>query len=158
MHDCIRQPFGGYWNRPVEGTVERKFLLLPGCVRVLLERGSEAADTVPILADAILLAKKKRRDGLLVISGLDDPATAASLADALHAMHAAGAPPPSKLAFVALMYPQYEVYHFAEHLAPRYGMQAKVFADVVDAKIWLQATGAGSRRRAPRGSISPARS
>ena len=54
-------------------------------------------------------------------------------------MHAAGAPPPSKLAFVALMYPQYEVYHFAEHLAPRYGMQAKVFTDVIEAKIWLQA-------------------
>ena len=119
--------------------MEHKFLLLPGCVRVLLERGSAAADTVPVLADAILLAKKKRRDGLLVISGLDDPATAASLADALHAMHAVGAPPPSKLAFVALMYPQYAVYHFAEHLAPRYGMQAKVFTDVVDAKIWLQA-------------------
>jgi hypothetical protein len=122
-----------------EGTVERKFLLLPGCVRVLLERGSAAADIVPVLADAILLAKKKRRDGLLVISGLDDPATAASLPDAIHAMRVAGAPPPFKLAFVALMYPQYEVYHFAERLAPKYGMQAKVFADVVEAKIWLEA-------------------
>jgi hypothetical protein len=118
--------------------VERKFLLLPGCVRVLLERGSAAADIVPVLADAILLAKKKRRDGLLVISGLDEPATAASLSDAIRAMHAAGAPPPSKLAFVALMYPQYAVYHIAEHLAPRYGMQAKVFADVVEAKMWLR--------------------
>ena len=118
--------------------MERKFLLLPGCVRVLLTRGS-AADIVPVLADAVLLAKKKRRDGLLVVSGVDDPATAASLADAFHAMHAAGAPPPSKLAFVALMYPQFAVYHFAEQLAPKYGMQAKVFADVLDAKIWLRA-------------------
>lgn len=48
------------------------------------------------------------------------------------------APPPSSLAFVALMYPQYAVYHFAEHLAPSYGMQAKVFADVAGAKIWLE--------------------
>lgn len=127
--------------------MERKFLLLPGCVRVLLERGSEAADIVPVLADAILLAKKKRRDGLLVISGLDDPATAASLADAFHAMHAAGAPPPSKLAFVALMYPQYAVYHFAEQRAPRYGMQAKVFADAVDARIWLRTQPVGTVMR-----------
>ncbi len=124
--------------------MECKLVLLPGCVRVLLERGSAAADIVPILADAVLLAKKERRDGLLVVSGLDDPATAASLSDAVDAMHAAGAPPPSSLAFVALMYPQYEVYHFAEHLAPKYGMQAKVFADVVDAKIWL-----GANQRPP---------
>lgn len=119
--------------------MERKFLLLPGCVRVLLTRESAAADIAPVLADAVLLAKKKRRDGLLVISGVDDPATAASLADAFHAMRAAGAPPPSKLAFVALMYPQFAVYHFAEQLAPQYGMQAKVFTDVLDAKLWLRA-------------------
>jgi hypothetical protein len=43
------------------------------------------------------------------------------------------------------MYPQYAVYHFAEHLAPKYGMQAKVFTDVLDAKIWLRAAqGQGS--------------
>jgi hypothetical protein len=126
--------------------VERKFLLLPGCVRVLLERGSEAADIVPVLADAVLLAKKKRRGGLLVISGLDDPVTAASLADAIHAMHAAGAPPPSRLAFVAMMYPQYAVYHFAEHLAPPYGMEAKVFADAFEARIWLGTERVGKPR------------
>jgi hypothetical protein len=137
-------------DSPGEGTLERKFLLLPGCVRVSLERGSEAADIVPVLADAILLAKKKRRDGLLVISGLDDPATPASLSDAIDAMHAAGAPPPSKLAFVALMYPQYATYHFAETIAPKYGLQAKVFADVVEAKIWLRADQRPPLRRSPR--------
>lgn len=117
--------------------MERKFLLLPGCVHVLLERGRAPSDIVPVLAEAILLAQKEEREGLLVVSGLDDPATAASLSDAIEGMKAAGAPPPCKLAFVACMYPQYEVYHFAEHLAPKYGMQAKVFADVAGAKTWL---------------------
>ena len=119
--------------------MERKFLLLPGCVRVLLERGSDAADIVPVLAEAVCLAKKKRRDGILVISGVDDPATAASLSEAIHAMQAAGAPPPSKLAFVAMMYPQFAIYHFAEHLAPRCGMHAKVFVDSFEARMWLGA-------------------
>jgi len=117
--------------------VERKFELLPGIVQVCLEHGEAPADIVPVLSDAARLARERQLQDLLVVSGLDDPATAETVSIALEEIHALGAPPPFKIAFVAYMFPQYSVYHFAERYARKFGIAAKVLASVHDAKDWL---------------------
>jgi hypothetical protein len=125
--------------------MQPKFQLLPGVVQVLLE-GGQAADIVPILSEAAILARARHRRDLLVISGLDDPATAEAVSKALDYMHALGAPP-SKIAFVACTFPQYSVYHFAEHYAKKFGIAAKVLVSLRDAKAWLGLRRGGSSRR-----------
>jgi hypothetical protein len=62
-------------------------------------------------------------------------------------MHALGAPP-SKIAFVACTFPQYSVYHFAEHYAKKFGIAAKVLVSLRDAKAWLGLSRRGSPGRA----------
>jgi hypothetical protein len=116
--------------------VERRFQLLPGAVQVLLENGRAPADIVPVLSEAASLAREERLRDLLVVSGLDDPATAEAVSMALDEIHALGAPP-FKIAFVAYTLQQYAVYHFAEHYAQRFGIAAKVLVSVRDAKDWL---------------------
>jgi hypothetical protein len=117
--------------------MERKFRLLPGAVQVSLENGRAAAEIVPVLVDAASLAREKRLQNLLVVSGLDDPASAEAVSMALEEIHALGAPPPFGIAFVACTLPQYSVYHFAERYAQRFGIAAKVLVSVRDAKDWL---------------------
>jgi len=117
--------------------MERKFQLLPGTVQVFLEGGEAPDDIVPVLSDAALIAHTQHLQGLLVVSGLGDPANAAAVSRALEEIHAAGAPPPFKIAFVAYMFPQYSVYHFAEQYAAKFGIDAKVHVSVQDAMNWL---------------------
>ncbi|HUF80502.1 MAG TPA: hypothetical protein VMN03_05135 [Burkholderiales bacterium] len=117
--------------------MDRNFLLLPGIVQVALDRGEKPEDIVPVLLDAAILARSKQLQHLLVVSGSDDPATAGAVSLALERMHALGAPPPLKIAFVACTLPQYSVYHFSEHYAPKFGIVAKVLVSVRDAKDWL---------------------
>ena len=119
--------------------MKRKFEVLPGFVQVRLEHGEAPDDIVPILSGAAELARAKRMEPLLVISGYGDLATAAAVSRALEQIHATGAPPPFKIAFVACMLPQYSAYHFAEHYAPRFGIKTKVLVSVRDAKEWLAA-------------------
>lgn len=117
--------------------MNRRFLLLPGCVMVSLERGQAPEEIVPVLVEAAALARKEGRDALLVVSGFDDPASAPAVSQAIEAIRQAGAPPPSKIAFVAYLYPQYEAYRLAERFAEKHGMQAKVFVSGLEAKAWL---------------------
>lgn len=121
--------------------MEHKFRLLPGWVQVTLEHGNAPGDIVPVLAEATVLARKKGRDSILVISGVDDPATAPALWDSLKAMRDLGAPPPEKLAFVAYEFPQYAAYHFIEGVTAQFGFRARVFVSAPDARAWLQALG-----------------
>ena len=128
-----------------------KFQLLEGVVKVSLEHGNAPVEIVPVLSDAARLARTKRHD-LLIVSGLDDPATAEAVSMAIDEIHALGAPPPFKIAFVAYTLPQYSVYHFAERYAQRFGIVAKVLVSVRDAMDWLgvredyRGAGLGSRR------------
>jgi hypothetical protein len=117
--------------------MKRKFQLLPGVVQVSLDDGETPGDIVPVLSDAAKLARAKRRQDLLVVSGLGDPATSQAVSMAIEEIHALGAPPPFRIAFVACMLPQYNVYHFAERYAQRFGIVAKVLLSVRDAKDWL---------------------
>lgn len=117
--------------------MKRKFRLLPGVVQVSLEHGVTPVEIVPVLSEAARLARAKRMQDLLVVSGLGDPATAETVSMAIEEMHALGAPPPFKIAFVAYTLPQYSVYHFAESYAERFGIAAKVLVSVRDAKDWL---------------------
>ena len=128
-------PAGG---GPVDegGVMKRNFQLLPGVVQVSLEHGKTPVDIVPVLSDAAKLARAKQLQELLVVSGLDDPATPQAVSMAIEEIHALGAPP-FKIAFVACMFPQYSVYHFAERYAQKFGIVAKVLASVHDAKDWL---------------------
>ena len=117
--------------------MDRKFQVLPGAVQVYLEHGEAPIDIVPVLSDAARLAREKRLLNLLVVSGLGDPATAEAVSKALEEMHAVDARVPFKIAFVAYMFPQYSVYHFAERYAEKLGIAAKVHVSVRDAKDWL---------------------
>jgi hypothetical protein len=116
--------------------MDRKFQLLPGVVQVSLEHGKAPVEIVSVLSDAAKLARAKRLQDLLVVSGLDDPATAKAVSLAIEEIHALGGPP-FKIAFVAYTLPQYSVYHFAERYAERFGIVAKVLVSVPDAKNWL---------------------
>jgi hypothetical protein len=118
--------------------MERKFQLLPGAVQVVLEQGEAPEDIVPVLADAAELARAKRLDALLVVSALGDPATPETVSAAIDRIYTGGPPTPLKIAFVACMYPQYSVYHFAERYAQKFGILAKVLVSVHDAKRWLR--------------------
>jgi hypothetical protein len=130
--------------------MERKFELLPGVVQVLLTNGQAPEDVVPVLLEAAELARARRKD-LLVVSGLDDPATAEAISAAIQKMHDLGTSP-SRIAFVAYALPQYSVYHFAQDYAERCGIVAKVLVSLNDARDWL-----GSREeRAARGSPATA--
>ena len=117
--------------------MERKFCLLSRAVRVSLEYGERPEDIVQILVDAARLARAKALRHLLVVSGIDDPATTAAVSRALDEIHAMGAPEPLKIAFVAYTLPQFSVYHFAERYAHRFGIDAKVLVSVRDAEDWL---------------------
>lgn len=117
--------------------MKRRFRLLPGAVEVSLKHGDMPQDIVPVLADAARLALAERIHGLLVVSGYDDPATPEAVSTALQEIHALGTPSPFRVAFVAYTLPQYSVYHFAEHYAERFGIEAKVLVSVRDAKDWL---------------------
>lgn len=117
--------------------MERRFQLLPGAVQVSLESGRAPADIVPVLAEAANVARGMRLQSLLIVSGLDDPATAEAVSAALEKIHDFGAAPPFRIAFVACTLPQYAVYHFAEGYAQRFGISAKVLLSVRDAKDWL---------------------
>ena len=136
--------------------MERRFRLLPGVVQVSLEHGEAPVDIVPVLSEAAKLARAGQLRDLLVVSGLGDPATSQAVSMAIEEIHGLGAPPPFKIAFVACMLPQYNVYHFAEHYAQRFGIMAKVLVSVRDAKEWLglhpavtgpDAAAAGARSR-----------
>lgn len=129
--------------------MERKFRLLPGVVQVSLDRGEVPEEVVPVLTGAAELARMHQQN-LIVVSGFDDPATAHSVCAALEEMHALGAPPPFKIAFVAFAFPQYSAYHFAERYAGRFGIEARVMVSVRDASDWL---GLRARKlRSPEGS------
>jgi hypothetical protein len=117
--------------------MKRKFQLLPGVVQVCLEHGETPVDIVPVLSDAAKLARAKRRQDLLVVSGLGDRSTSQTVSMAIDEIHALGAPPPFRIAFVAYMLTQYNVYHFAERYAQRFGIVAKVHVSVRDAMDWL---------------------
>ena len=121
--------------------MERRFELLPGLIQVRLEHGKAPEDIVPILSGAAEMARARRVDALLVVSGFADPATATAVSRAIEEIHATGAPPPFKIAFVACMLPQYAAYHFAERYAQRFGITAKVHLSVADAREWLGARG-----------------
>lgn len=138
--------------------MERAFQLLPGMVRVSLEHGRTAEEIVPILSDAARLAWEKRRQALLVVSGLDDPATSTALSQALEEIRALGAPTPFRIAFVACMLPQYSVYHFAERYAEKLGIVAKVLVSVRDAETWLGGAESVRAREATPGIEARARS
>jgi hypothetical protein len=117
--------------------VERNFQLLPGVVQVVLEHGEEPEDIVPVLSEAALAARTARLENLLVISGVDDPATPEAVSRALDVIGAFGLPGPRKIAFVACMLPQYSAYHFAEGYALKFGIAVKVMVSVQDARAWL---------------------
>ena len=116
--------------------MEHRFELLPGMVQVSLTDGRMPEEVVPVLLEAAKLARAQRRKDLLVVSGLDDPATAEAVSAAMEEMHALGALP-RRIAFVAYALAPYSVYHFAEHFAERFGIAAKVLVSVRDAKDWL---------------------
>lgn len=129
--------------------MESKFKLLPGAVQISLEHGRSPAEIVPVLLAAARLAREKRLKDLLVVSGLDDPATAETVSRALEQIHALGAPPPTRIAFVAYTLPQYSVYHFAERYAQRFGIAVKVLVSIRDAMDWLGVREQHARRRVP---------
>ena len=116
--------------------MNRRFQVLPDAIQVNLEHGETPADIVPVLSDAARLARERQLQNLLVVSGLGDPATAEAVSTALQEMQALGAPP-ARIAFVAYMFPQYSVYHFAESYAQKFGIEAKVHVSIRDAKDWL---------------------
>jgi hypothetical protein len=117
--------------------VERNFLLLQGAVRVCLEHGQAPEDIVPVLREAATLAREKERQDLLVLSGLDDPATPGAVCAAMEELHALGAPPPFRIAFVAALLPQYSAYRYAERYAAQFGIVARVLVSLRDAESWL---------------------
>lgn len=117
--------------------MKRKFQVLAGAIQVLLERGEEPEDIVPVLLDAARMARAEQLSALLVVSGDGDPATAAAVSMALEGIQALGAPLPSRIAFVAYLLPQFSVYHFAERYAQRLGIRVKVLVSVRDARDWL---------------------
>ena len=117
--------------------MKRKFQLLSGAVQISLEHGEAPSDIVSVLSDAARLAREKRLQDLLVISGLGDPANAEAVSMAIEEIHALGAPLLRRIAFVAYMFPQYSVYHFAERYAQKFGIVAKVLVSIRDAKDWL---------------------
>ena len=130
--------------------MKRKFQVLTEAVEVLLERGEEPEDIVPVLLDAARMARAKQLSGLLVISGYGDPATAAAVSMALEEIHAQVAPPPSRIAFVAYLLGPFSAYHFGERYAQKFGIRAKVLVSVHDARNWLRAREvAGARAAAP---------
>jgi hypothetical protein len=117
--------------------VKRNFRLLSDAVRVSLERGELPAEIVPVLTDAARLAREKKLRDLLVISGVDDPASPGAVCEAMDELHRLGAPPPFRIAFVACLLPQYSAYHFAERYAEKFGIAAKVLVSIYDAENWL---------------------
>ena len=94
-------------------------------------------DIVPVLSAAAAAASSEHLESMLVISGVDDPATPEAVSRAIDKIGALGILKPRKIAFVACMLPQYSVYHFAEAYACRFGIAAKVLVSVQDAKAWL---------------------
>ena len=107
-------------------------------LQVVLQHGEMPEDIVSVLRDAARLARGKSLGQMLVISGVEDPATAVAVSHAMDGIHDLGAPLPASIAFVACMLPQYSAYHFAERYAERLGISVKVFASVDDAKSWLR--------------------
>jgi hypothetical protein len=117
--------------------MERRLQLLPGMVKVVLQDGDSPAEIVPVLLHAARLAREQRLHDLLIVSGVDDPATAEAVSMAVDEIHGLGEPQ-FNIAFVACAYPQYAAYHFAEVYAARFGIAAKVLLSIRDAKEWLR--------------------
>ena len=117
--------------------MKRTFGLLTGTLQVSLDHGEQPEEIVQVLSDAAKLARERDLQSLLVISGLDDPVTPAAVSVAIEEIHALGAPPPFRIAFVACMLPQYTAYHFAERYAQKFGILTKVLASTREAKSWL---------------------
>lgn len=117
--------------------MKRNFLLLTEALRVSLEYGDAPEEIVPVLSDAAVLARRQKLRDLLVISSAFDPATPGAVCAAMEELHALGAPPPFRIAFVACTLPQYSAYRFAEYYAPRFGIVAKVLVSAYEAETWL---------------------
>jgi len=117
--------------------MERTFGLLTGTLQVSIDHGEEPVEIVRVLSDAAKLARERDLQSLLVISGVDDPVTPTAVSVAIEEIHALGAPPPFRIAFVACMLPQYSAYHYAERYAQRFGILTKVLVSTRDAKSWL---------------------
>ena len=92
---------------------------------------------MPVLREAARLAREKELHSLLVVSGLDDPATPGAVCAAMEELHALGAPPPFRIAFVAALLPPYSAYRAAERCAARFGIAARVLVSLRDAEHWL---------------------
>ena len=130
--------------------MEYKVQLLAGIVRVSLEHGEDPKEIIPVLSSAAEIARAKQLKNLLVISGLDDPASTKTVSMALEEIYALGLPSPFKIAFVAYTLPQYSIYHFAESYAEKLGIVAKVLVSVPDAVEWLASVPqAAARQVAP---------
>lgn len=117
-------------------TMECRFQVLPEAVQVFLGEGSAPEDIIPVLADAVSLARDNHLCNLIVISGFGDPVDAPAASRAIEQMHAIGTSS-LRIAFVAYMLPQFAAYHFAGRYAERFGILAKVLVSVRDAKQWL---------------------
>lgn len=116
--------------------MESRFQLLPEAVQVFLGEGSAPDDIIPVLAEAVSLARDNQLRNLIVVSGFGDPVDAPAASRAIEQMHAIGTPS-LRVAFVAYMLPQYAAYHFAERYAQKFGILAKVLVSVRDAEQWL---------------------
>ena len=117
--------------------MERRFQLLPEAVQVLLGEGTTPEEIIPVLTEAMWLARDNQLQNLIVVSGFGDPVDAQAASRAIEQMHAVGAPPAFRVAFVAYMLEQYAAYHFAERYAEKFGILAKVLVSTRDAKEWL---------------------
>ena len=129
--------------------MKRNFLVLTEALRVSLEDGQAPEEIVPVLSDAARIAREKKLRDLLVISGAGDPATPGAVCAAMEELHALGAPPPFRIAFVAGTLPQYSAYRIAERYAQRFGIVTKVLVSAYEAENWLGLRG-GVRAAAPR--------
>lgn len=63
--------------------------------------------------------------------------TPGAVCAAIEELHALGAPPPFRIAFVAALLPQYSAYRLAERYAARFGITARVLVSLRDAENWL---------------------
>src|ERR1051326_1992414 len=111
--------------------MEHTFELLTGTLQVSIDHGEQPEEIVQVLSTAARLARARDLQSLLFISGVDDPVTPLSVSVAIEEIHALGAPPPFRIAFVACMLPQYKAYHFAEGYARRFGILTKALASKI---------------------------
>jgi hypothetical protein len=129
--------------------------MLPEAVQVFLGEGKTPDDIVPVLSNAVSLARDNQLRNLIVVSGHGDPVSAEAVSRAIEQMHALGVPSPFKVAFVAHMLPQYAAYHFAERYAQRFGILAKVLVSIRDARQWLGLTETHRSAAGPNAATTP---